>query len=437
MTKNNDIQSVVRKVTKRQIKTPQSLIHIKHTISLFQYKLWILLLQEFKRQFDLNEPTDDRGFRYVSMSYIEQHIGYAPSRQDIIDDLRALRKEEICFNYFEKDGNKTQYFSGFISEMKVTRLTIGFKFPSVIDDVMLGLDDAKAIFQMLNWDVFNHFSGKYEAIIYKLCKDYLGVGRTPYMTVDEFREYMGIKPTEYAEFMKLNEWVIRKPTKSINTSDISDITVEPIYSRNGRKVIGLHFLVTPKHQTSFPFIESQTNPAFAHAKVTIALSDQETYLALFSSEQISLSIDRANKYCDELKKKEKTINYGAIYKTAITENWGQQIIEQRSINTNEQLDVSNDTLKNLASQPQNTKKSDESDWSIIHQKFLMRFTALPEDEQHELIQGCIKAQKDVFKGVMRKNYEALDLKILEKPSFTTLLWPYLAELWQEPITKIL
>ena len=54
MTKNNDTQSVVRKVTKRQIKTPQSLIHIKHTISLFQYKLWILLLQEFKRQFDLN-----------------------------------------------------------------------------------------------------------------------------------------------------------------------------------------------------------------------------------------------------------------------------------------------------------------------------------------------------------------------------------------------
>ena len=41
-------------------------------------------------------------FRYVSMSYIEQHIGYAPSRQDIIDDLRALRKEEICLTILKR-----------------------------------------------------------------------------------------------------------------------------------------------------------------------------------------------------------------------------------------------------------------------------------------------------------------------------------------------
>ena len=258
---------VVRRSPKKPLKTPQSLIHIKHTISLLQYKLWILLLQEFKRQFDMDEPVDAQGFRYVSMGYIEQHIGYTPSRQDIINDLRALRKEEICFNYFEKDGRRAQYFSGFISEMKVTRLTIGFKFPSVIDDVMLGVDNAKAIFQMLNWDVFNHFSGKYEAIIYKLCKDYIGVGRTPYMTIDELREYMGVKPSEYAEFMKLNEWVIKKPIKSINDSEISDIVVEAIYNRNGRKVIGIHFTVKLKHQASFPFVEPQINPAFTYAKV--------------------------------------------------------------------------------------------------------------------------------------------------------------------------
>jgi hypothetical protein len=56
MTKNDKAEVstvVVRRSPKKPLKTPQSLIHIKHTISLLQYKLWILLLQEFKRQFDM------------------------------------------------------------------------------------------------------------------------------------------------------------------------------------------------------------------------------------------------------------------------------------------------------------------------------------------------------------------------------------------------
>ena len=435
MTKNDkaEISTVaVRKSPKKPLKTPQSLIHIKHTISLLQYKLWILLLQEFKRQFDMDEPVDAQGFRYVSMGYIEQHIGYTPSRQDIINDLRALRKEEICFNYFEKDGRRAQYFSGFISEMKVTRLTIGFKFPSVIDDVMLGVDNAKAIFQMLNWDVFNHFSGKYEAIIYKLCKDYIGVGRTPYMTIDELREYMGVKPSEYAEFMKLNEWVIKKPIKSINDSEISDIVVEAVYNRNGRKVIGIHFTVKLKHQASFPFVEPQINPAFTYAKVTIPISEQEEYLAAYTAEKISLSIERANQYCEQLEKKQKSANYGAIYKIAIAENWGQQLEEQRAIDAEMKVKKSQNKIREneelLVAQLQN-----KSDWAMINQRFLERFKSLPEDEQHALIDDCIKAQKQVFKTMARKNYEKFQLGVLDKPSFTALLWPYLAERWNEPI----
>ncbi|MCB1673994.1 MAG: replication initiation protein, partial [Pseudomonadales bacterium] len=282
------------------------------------------------------------------------------------------------------------------------------------------------------WDVFNHFSGKYEAIIYKLCKDYIGVGRTPYMTIDELREYMGVKPSEYAEFMKLNEWVIKKPIKSINDSQISDIIVEAIYNRNGRKVIGIHFTVQLKNQASFPFVEPQSNPAFTCAKVSIPISAQEEYLAAHTAEQISLSIERANQYCEQLEKKQKSVNYGAIYKVAIAENWGQQFEEQRTIYAEiKAKKIRNKTRENeelLVDKTQN-----KSDWAMINQRFLERLKSLPEDEQHALIVDCIKAQKPVFKTMARNNYEKFQLDVLEKPSFTALLWPYLAERWNEPI----
>ncbi len=70
---------------------------------------------------------------------------------------------------------------------------------------------------------------------------------------------------------------------------------------------------------------------------------------------------------------------------------------------------------------------------MINQRFLERFKSLPEDEQHALIDDCIKAQKQVFKTMARKNYEKFQLGVLDKPSFTALLWPYLAERWNEPI----
>lgn len=412
----------------KHLKTPQSLIHIKHTISLFQYKLWILLLQEFKRQFDAGEPADENGFRYVSMSYLEQHLGYTPSRQDLIEDLRALRKEEICFNYLEKDGYKAQYFAGFISEVKATRLNVGFKFPSLIDEVMLGLDNAKAIFQMLNWNVFNHFSGKYEAIIYKLCKDYIGIGRTPYLTVSEIREYMGLKETEYALFEDFNKFCLKKPITLINASEVSDIVVEALYNRSGRKVVGLYFTVKSKHQTMLPFVEFQVNPAFDCAKVTIPITEQQEYLESFTTEQIRLSIERANAYCEDLEKRRRGVNYGAIYKTAITENWGAQLQEQRALEAKKKAKPKKEPAPTPPPSADNLEAKERQE---TNRQLLTRFKALPEEEQHRLIEACIQEQPSIMKKMARDNYRQLQLGILEKPSFTVQLYPFLVKTWEQ------
>jgi hypothetical protein len=42
------------------MKTPQSIIHIKHYITLQQYKYWIFLLQELRRQFDAGIMPDEK-----------------------------------------------------------------------------------------------------------------------------------------------------------------------------------------------------------------------------------------------------------------------------------------------------------------------------------------------------------------------------------------
>ena len=306
------------------IKTPQSLIHIKHRISLLQYKYWILLLRELREQFDAGTSPDENGFRYISMSKIAADLGYTPNKTEIFKDFLALKNETIAFNVLEKDGQEAKYGAGFISEWKVTSQRVAFKFPSMLENVMRGLAEPKAIFQLLNWSIFNHFSGKYEAIIYKLCKDYVGVQKTPYMTVEEFREYMGLSVTEYAPFMKLNEWVIKRPCDRINDSEVSDIEVQPDYERQGRKVLGLRFLVKKKHQTTIQFPEFETSPVFRFAKVHLEPAAQQEYLSLREPDEVELCIERANEYGEQQEKAGKTVNYGGLYRKSIAEGWHVQ-----------------------------------------------------------------------------------------------------------------
>lgn len=361
------------------IKTPQSLIHIKHRISLLQYKYWILLLRELREQFDAGTSPDENGFRFASMDKIEAAIGYVPNKLEFFKDLLALKNETIAFNVLEKDGQEAKYGAGFISEWKITNQRVAFKFPSVLENVMRGLEEPKAIFQQLNWDIFNHFSGKYEAIIYKLCRDYVGVGRTPYMTVDEFRDYMGLKPTEYTEFKELNRNVIATPCKRINESDLSDVVVSVELEKEKRVVVGIRFLVKKKNQASIPFPEFEPNPAFRFSKIHIESHTQAQYLTLRAPEEIELCIERANEYADAQEKAGKATNLGAVYRKAIEEGWHVQHAvkkQKKAAIEHAKIQVVREVKTKQSEEAQELQKSREHNDALI-----ARFDALSDEKK--------------------------------------------------------
>ena len=230
------------------LRTSQAVVHISHGITLRQYKYWILLLHFYREAYRQVPSSDFDGTYRVSISKISEYLGYEPVKAELRADFEVLRKEPIVINILSKDGHKAQRGMGFISEWEVSSKTVGFRLPTFLEDVMKGLDDAKAIFHLLHWKIFSSFNGKYEAIIYKLCKDYVGIQRTPYMTITDFRQYVGLQESEYPEFAELNRWTISKPVKVINESIISDISVKVEFQRKGRKVEGLYFKIEPKQQ---------------------------------------------------------------------------------------------------------------------------------------------------------------------------------------------
>ena len=132
---------------------------------------------------------------------------------------------------------------------------------------------------------------------------------------------MGVQAHEYPDFKRLNQWVVSGPVKRINESDVSDITIKPEFKRETRKVVGLWFHVAPKTQTMMDFGD---DPAFRFAKITVALAQQKKYLDEKGAEQVELCIQRANEYGEKQEAQGKSVDYGAIYRKAIEENWGEE-----------------------------------------------------------------------------------------------------------------
>ncbi len=144
------------------------------------------------------------------------------------------------------------------------------------------------------------------------------------MPITVFREYMGLRENEYAEFKDLNKFVISGPIRKINESNVADIEIDVEMSKESRRVVGLQFLVKRKNQMDLGFGD---DPAFANARITIALAQQQKYLSEKSAEEIALAIERANDYAAAQEAKGEEVNLGALYQTAIMRGWG---VEQKA-----------------------------------------------------------------------------------------------------------
>lgn len=369
-------------------RTPQELVHIKHSISARQYKYWFLLLKVYKELIEANTQADKDGFYSVSLSDISNLMGYEPVKKELKADLEALRQQPIIINYLEKDGKPVTHGMGFLSEWKVSSTKISFKLPSFIEKVVQGDLEAKQMFLLLNWDIFNSFGGKYEAIIYKLCKDYIGVGRTPYFTVEEYRDYIGLKENEYKQFFELNRWAISKPIKNINDNEMSDILVKVFLEKKGVKVIGLHFEMEYKATT--PLLEIapiEPNQAFEKSLITIPPNKQLEYLGQFSEDQIKAIIDRANGYIDKLKADGKKASVGAIYNKAFLESWGLDNweAEQKAKTEEEERKRQAKAKKEAEEKAKKEAEERERQERAERERCFSVFEALPQDEQEAIL----------------------------------------------------
>lgn len=385
----------------QRVKTPQELIHIKHAISERQYKYWFILIKVFQ-EFLLNDiKPNEKGFYSVPVAEINKMMGYEVKKQHLKDDLTALTGTAIAFNYLEKNGKEVFYGASFLSEFKLYSKTLKFRLPSFIQDVLEGNEDIKKMFLVMDWNIFNSFNGKYEAIIYKLCKDYIGFGKTKYFTIEAYRDYIGLKDDEYKQFFELNRWTISKPIESINNNELSDIFVKVEFKKQGRKVIGLHFEMEYKKDIPFEKLAPEPSPAFEKSLIPINQQKQIEYLQKYSEDQIKAIIDYVNAQNEQGKIK----NLGAYYHKAFLNGWGLENFEAEQKKKAEEAERKRQAKAKREAEAKAKKEAEEQEKKNREEieKCLQIFETLPIEEQENILNEIEKPLTGFLKDWFTKD----------------------------------
>lgn len=421
------------KVAKNEIKTAQALVHVKHSITINQYKYWFLFLKAYKDALEKDAlEFDDEGFYFIHMSELEKMMGYEISKKFLKQDLESLRKEPIVLNYLEKDGKPSSKGSGFLSEWKIKGSRVGFMLPSFVLNVLKGDKDATEMFLLINWNIFNSFAGKYEAIIYKLCLDYMGLdqvlgyGKTPQMTIDSYREYIGLEKNEYPLFKELNRWTITKPIANINSNELSDIEVEAHYISQGRKVTGLFFTakykkgrrpairieqIVGEQNINPPNINTNTNadapaatsddnhspaaekhPAFDGLRIELSARKIKAYLTRYNEDQIKSIVERANEYLDQSEAQGKSIeNIAGVYYKALDEGWDSDRIEKRKAKADADAKKAEEAAeaKKAALKKKLEEAEEQAKTKAEQDKAILIFESLSDDERQAVVNGIL------------------------------------------------
>lgn len=309
-----------------RLSTPQSLLLTSQSVAGRQFLLWLVGCWGYQELFK-NNPSyalHDTGEVELLRSELSHLFGYDIGWQGFVDDLEAMRKAPLHFNLFEKDGGPKLKASGFISEFSVTNAAIRMTLPTIVREAIHN----QRFFTMISWQQLRSYTDKWEQAIFRLCEVYSGIGRTKELTLDMWREYGFIdKPDPntgelpYKMPADLVRYTITKPLAAMNAREDRALDIEMVATRRGNKIVSFHFKSTRRESAGGISPEE----LFAGAITPIPPSVKSKAIAKHKPEHIKLTIQRATDYIQDLKAKGEDVNEGAIYNTALSRNWGEEV----------------------------------------------------------------------------------------------------------------
>ena len=231
-----------------------ALINASYNLELVEQRLILLAIIEARENgkgINANDPLTVHASTYIHTFNVEKHSAYTSLKEA----CKSLFARQFSYEEINANGNLTQYTSRWVSKIGYTKneATVEIIFAPDVVPLITRLEEHFTSYEL---EQVAQLQSKYATRLYEILIAWRSTGKTPVLTINEFRKQIGVIDSEYKIISNFKLRVLEPSIKQIN--DLTDIDVTYEQHKKGRTITGFSFNFKQKQQAKK--IETNRDP---------------------------------------------------------------------------------------------------------------------------------------------------------------------------------
>lgn len=246
-----------------------ALINASYNLDLVEQRLILLAIIEARESgkgINANNPLTVHAESYINQFGVHRNTAYQ-ALKDACDDLFA---RQFSYQSLSEKGNVINHKSRWVSEVAYidNEAVVRLIFAPAIVPLITRLEEQFTKYEIQQ---ISNLTSAYAVRLYEILIAWRSTGKTPLITIYDFRQKIGVLETEYKRMYDFKKYVLDIALKQVN--EHTDINVKVEQHKTGRSITGFSF--------SFKQKKSATNTAndiSQDKELKINLTDAQRYL---------------------------------------------------------------------------------------------------------------------------------------------------------------
>jgi len=246
-----------------------ALINASYNLDLVEQRLILLAIVEARESgkgINANDPLTVHAESYINQFGVHRNTAYQ-ALKDACDDLFA---RQFSYQSLSEKGNVINHKSRWVSEVAYidNEAVVRLIFAPAIVPLITRLEEQFTKYEIQQ---ISNLTSAYAVRLYEILIAWRSTGKTPLITIYDFRQKIGVLETEYKRMYDFKKYVLDIALKQVN--EHTDINVKVEQHKTGRSITGFSF--------SFKQKKSATNTANdinQDKELKINLTDAQRYL---------------------------------------------------------------------------------------------------------------------------------------------------------------
>lgn len=232
-----------------------ALINASYNLDLVEQRLILLAIVEARESgkgINANDPLTVHAESYINQFGVHRNTAYQ-ALKDACDDLFA---RQFSYQSLSEKGNIINHKSRWVSEVAYidNEAVVRLIFAPAIVPLITRLEEQFTKYEIQQ---ISNLTSAYAVRLYEILIVWRSTGKTPLITMYDFRQKIGVLETEYKRMYDFKKYVLDIALKQVN--EHTDITVKVEQHKTGRSITGFSFSFKQKKSATHS-VESKRDP---------------------------------------------------------------------------------------------------------------------------------------------------------------------------------